>query len=371
MINKFGLYIKQRQLNSKSVIKKLITNIYRSGLICDQDKFSQHNLEVTGRNYKYRKYFHLFWRLFHTFHITIALISYIKGNKDSPRYFMDAVQSKYYGGIKPFIYSIAIFLILIAVEIIKVFNFSDNNTYYWLKIFEKLKRYEILGSLRMWNQKEMQSLLYKIKFCVFVIPYITHLVMDLMFMFSLILVINVFNFPDIIIYGFPTVIIYVLHGYSVTNVGLNAGLCMFIVAQYSRIKFEAINKMTTNLAKNSFVINTKINQLIEEHNSICTQIWKYNIFWKKLIQGILFLMFPLNLLLLHQILFGKFGNHIMLLILLLTFLLCFGMVFYFAFFLSFITKESTKSFKLLIKLKVNIKNLTLNQSFKVYFLCIY
>ena len=365
MINKLSTILKQR-LNKRSV-DEFMTRVHKSGLICDHDKFKEHNLEVIGRNNKYRKYFHLIWRLLHNIHFTLCFINLVQGNKDSPRYYMDVHHSKYMGGIKHFIYPIAMFMSLISVVFIKVFNFNNNNTYYWLKVFEILKRYEILRSLGIWNNKDMATILNIIRLGVLVIPYLICSMLILMFMYSFFLIINIYEFPDILIYGFPSVLIYLLYGYSILNIGSNCVLCLFTVCGYSQIKLKAINKMIINLTKNSLIINRKINQLIEEHNSICIQIYKFNSFWKNLIQAILYLVFPLTLLLLHQSLFGKFGNISMPLLLLMCFLVCFGTTICFAYYLSNISKESIKSFNLLIKLKLNVKNLSRNQSIKVNF----
>ena len=355
-----------RQLVEMHSINDFVINIQKCGLICDRNKFIEHHLQVIDKKLKFRKYFHLLWRIAHTLQYIMSFISFIKGNKDSPRWYFDVVQSRYMGGFKQFIYPIGIFLPLISVIIIKIFNFSPDNTYTWLKIFKKLQRYETLGHLGMWNKREMLPLIFKIKISLKLIPYITVLIMLFQFLFSLILMVSVYNLVDFILYGIPSMIIYQSLGYSILYVTLHCVLCLFTVCEYCRLKFKSVNKMTEHLAKNC-IGNTskKLNQLLEEHNSICDQIVAYNKFWKNVLQGLIYPVLPLDLLVLHQLLFGKFENIFLPYLLLLVFLLSFGLLFSIIFLISLINKESNKSHKLLLKLKYRLKILKISENIKV------
>ena len=360
MNTRFGLIVGQIK---RTAIKDFVKSVHKCGLICDQNRFSDYSLQVSKGN-AFRKYFHLFWRLFHTFHYILILNNFINGNIDSPKHYLD-IWSKYMGGLKQFIYPISLFLSVISIQIIRIFNFSDNNAYYWLKVLEKLRRYEFLGSLGIWNTN-LRPVLIKTKYLALLIPYITGLSLFMMFLVSSVLMIKTYSFADLIIYGIPSVILYLIYGYSIVNITFHSVLCLFIICEYSRIKLKNVNKMTENLINKTFVNIKNVNQLIEEHNNICTQITKFNKFWKNFIQGILCLIFPMQLLVLHQLLFGKFETILFRLLFLLLFLLGFGLTSYFIFFFSLITKETNKSYKLLHRFKFK-NHLRLNQSIKVSF----
>jgi len=57
-------------------------------------------------------------------------------------------------------------------------------------------------------------------------------------------------------------------------------------------------------------ISSTVKEFISEHTQICTQLWSYDKFWKKLYLSFVFTMIPMNLCLLYEILFQEFEIYV-------------------------------------------------------------
>jgi hypothetical protein len=95
---------------------------------------------------------------------------------------------------------------------------------------------------------------------------------------------------------------------------MKSAVFAFLIVYYFRVRAEKINKIIDDLiARNQMSghhISSSIKSFICEHKQICTQLFNYNQFWKKLYFSFTFTVIPINLCSLHQFLFEnqKFYN---------------------------------------------------------------
>ena len=61
------------------------------------------------------------------------------------------------------------------------------------------------------------------------------------------------------------------------------------------------NIMVSKLKLNNIQIHTNVKQFIEEHNQFCQTLLEFNRFWSKIYISFMLLIFPINLMLLHQL----------------------------------------------------------------------
>ena len=90
--------------------------------------------------------------------------------------------------------------------------------------------------------------------------------------------------------------------------GLIASVFVSILSYYYNIRIRIINKTIENIFKQpslyaSWKISSAVKKFNEEHNRFCSQIFNYNKYWNKL--NLLFMVtaFPINLSIMHQIIF--------------------------------------------------------------------
>jgi hypothetical protein len=88
---------------------------------------------------------------------------------------------------------------------------------------------------------------------------------------------------------------------------MKAAVFGFLIVYYFGVRTEKINKIINYLIASNQMsghhISSAIKSFICEHNQICTQLLKYNQFWKKLYFSFIFTIIPMNLFYLHQFLF--------------------------------------------------------------------
>ncbi len=88
----------------------------------------------------------------------------------------------------------------------------------------------------------------------------------------------------------------------------------FLIAYYFEVRAEKINKIINDLIDSNQTsghqISSAIKSFICEHNQICTQLFNYNQFWKKLYFSFIFTVIPMNLCFLHQFLFENMKFYI-------------------------------------------------------------
>ncbi len=88
---------------------------------------------------------------------------------------------------------------------------------------------------------------------------------------------------------------------------MKTAVFQFLIVYYFRVRAENINKIIDDLIDSNQMsghqISSAIKSFICEHNQICTQLFNYNQFWKKLHFVFIFTVIPMNLNSLHQFLF--------------------------------------------------------------------
>ena len=136
------------------------------------------------------------------------------------------------------------------------------------------------------------------------------------------------------------------NGYVDTHI---ASLFFYLIFYFIKLRSERLNERLQNLLANSGHVDSvrlarMADQLIEQHNSICRQTKSFNKFWSKYLLYILISLMPLNLFLLHQVMFKEMQA--------ITLLFnCFmvGLSWIFIFLVSFFASLVPKSMKLTAK----------------------
>ncbi len=89
-----------------------------------------------------------------------------------------------------------------------------------------------------------------------------------------------------------------------------ATVFVYLITYYFRLRAENVNKIMNDLIINDQLsghqISSAVKEFISKHNQICAQLWSYDKFWKKLYLSFVLTMIPMNLCLLHEILFEEF-----------------------------------------------------------------
>ena len=271
-----------------------------------------------------------------------------------PKYCLDIVQQKYLGGLRPFLYSINTLYVLISTLLIIVFNFSNHSKYTWLNILTVLAEYPRTAKQISLTENDFHSLMVKVKFCLKLIPRLTILIMSLMFLFSSYLMFNVHRELDFLLYGIPTIVLFLSYGYSAADILLYTCLCSFVVIEFYRKSLLNINKIAIGLNHRS-KDNNGWSSLIKQYSQVIKEIDQCNSFWKTVNLVLFHTIYLLNLLLIHQIFFGKYLSLIFMILFVTVFILTFVLNLYVCFKIASINSIANKSHKILLKIKTDIK----------------
>jgi len=123
---------------------------------------------------------------------------------------------------------------------------------------------------------------------------------------SVILVIASHDLIEIFKYGIPGILVYFSMGFPILFILSYSFLYYYIVCYYCRMRFRILNNFLVLKSANKMFIKYKlIDELFQEHNSICNKIVFYNKFWKHYFFAINYALIPFNLLLMQQIIFEK------------------------------------------------------------------
>ena len=139
--------------------------------------------------------------------------------------------------------------------------------------------------------------------------------------------------------------------------------CMCLVCFAANIFIKCLNQRIIHLLDKKMVLSKRsliihihknIKHFIEEHNDFCQLFIDYNRFWSKLYYAFFFTMIPVNLVLLHQILFEdiEWKIRVFLGFLALLLLVEFYIIQYF---FAYISYEIHKTTKLLARLQWSLK----------------
>jgi hypothetical protein len=136
--------------------------------------------------------------------------------------------------------------------------------------------------------------------------------------------------------------------------GCKAMAMIYIIQYYLHLKIRNMNESIANLLKNKKINSIEsIKSALFEHNGICEQISNMNKISKSLYFTIIFVMIPINLLLLHQYLFEDLKFYIKIISLFIIIIQSMG-IFFFQFNLASCSASMHKSVKILAKLQWEI-----------------
>jgi hypothetical protein len=242
-------------------------------------------------------------------YLFICIIRYginlkILKNKRIPAHYLDIIQ--YFGGIPEFIYLCTILALILTLAIVLIFNHSIDKEYEWLNIIRILKGLNSIDSLKFYDKNETKNYINRIKSVrIFIISlFCTWILLDILLCFAVIFL--YFSSSGLIIYGILGSINFLLCVYLCLSVIAISFFYYFIVCYYCNKRFESFNnyiKQLLNQKSKAFLKYKTFDQLIEDHNRICSEIKLYNKFWQKYYFSLTYTLIPINLLVLQLILF--------------------------------------------------------------------
>jgi hypothetical protein len=306
----------------------------------------------------------ILWIYFFVCIIRYGVLSIIIKNKRVPQYYFDLIQ--YFSEFPEFYYLITIFGSILCFGILYIFNHSNSNEYEWLKIIKVLNGSQSLDSLKINNKNEIQNYVQKIKSFKFSLNLCVYLTFTLAFFTSLAVLFLYFNCSDLIRFGILSAFIYLINAFFGMFVIGFSFLYYFIVCFYCKTIFKSFNNSIKQLfdGKGKAFLKYKIiDQIIEDHNSICLDIKLYNKFWQKYYFCLTYTLVPMNLVILQLILFE---DHILPLFcaLILSFFGSFIFHLMFNLMTASINSEASKSYKSLLEMYLKT-NSSLNNKRKI------
>ncbi len=223
-----------------------------------------------------------------------------------PVYYLDIVQ--YYGGIPEFYYFGTIFLLLFCLRIIHILNHSNSKDYEWLKIIKALNELQSFNALKIYNKNETQKYVRRIKTLKFITQYVIYSILLFEFLLSFAVLFIFFDLSDLLKYGILSSLIYFFNCYIWFPLIGFSSFYYFIVCYYCKTRFKSFNnyiQLLLNEKNTAFLKYKTVDQLINYHNSICSDIKSFNNFWQKYYFSITYTLIPINLLLLQLVLFEE------------------------------------------------------------------
>ena len=134
--------------------------------------------------------------------------------------------------------------------------------------------------------------------------HVTLLILDIMvLLIFLILNISYFNFKQFILSLIFQMIILITWS-SIWTDSIVSMVFTIVTMYYENMRIDKVNKLIDNVDHyNRDQLQRAIDQYIEQHNRYCTHIWTINELFKIIYLAFLIAYIPINLLLLHQVLF--------------------------------------------------------------------
>jgi len=344
---------------AKSFVEDIDLPLYRYGLIHKQDINNYYESEKNRKLQKFKSYTLSIW-MFVCIIRWLFLLKYFQ-NPNYEIFFNDIIQN--FGGIPEFNYMIALLTTILSFRIICIFNFSDSNHYQWLHIIEVLKGLKTLKTIGDYHDKQIEKFVQKISSYFAVIDLCIRFLLFWLILMSVFVLIFFFDSFTVIGYGILNVFWFCLWSFCITNIIAYSFFYYFIVCFYFIIAFKSLNNKITQIEM--FYRRRKVNQIIIEHKLICDDINKYNKFWKKYYFAINYTLIPINLMLLHQLLFEEliFSTFVVSVLFLFSYSLSH---FLFNLLTASINRESLKSHKYLQKLLTkNLFLMNVKQKLKV------
>jgi hypothetical protein len=144
-------------------------------------------------------------------------------------------------------------------------------------------------------------------------------------------------------------------------------LYYFIVCYYCKIRFKSFNNKLKRITKLViFFRHKKFLDLVEEHNSICCDIFMHNDFWRKYSFTIIYTIIPCSLMNLQHLFFENINIGIRGLLLVFAIGALFSL-FELNLLMASINREAQKSYTFLLKVLLDVKsNMKLSIRIKVF-----
>jgi hypothetical protein len=215
-----------------------------------------------------------------------------------------------------------------------------------------------LDSLKIYNKNEIQKYIQKIKTFKFFLNLCVYSILTFTFFTSL-TVLFLFNYSDLIRFGLFSAFIYLINCYFWLSIIGFSFLYYFIVCFYCKTIFKSFNnsiKLLFDGKGKAFLKYKTIDQLIENHNSICLDIKLYNKFWQKYYFSLTYTLIPVNLILLQLILFEEQILPLFF-VCLLSFLVTIGSHLMFNLMTASVNREASKSYKSLLEMYLKTNSL--------------
>jgi hypothetical protein len=284
-------------LNNSSVIEDIDLPLYKYGLIYKQNI---NNYLVTNTQKKFqafKSYASTGFLLLIIIRLLLQLRFY--NNPNYPLFSYDLLN--YFGGLTQFVYAILLFGAVMSLRLLYLFNYSDESLYKWLDIIKVLKGLENKDSIGLKNEEKYELFVQRIKVLKFLIDITLKFATFILFFSFIGLAFLVSNTIQSLFFGVLNAIFHGLWTNYFLGVELYSFLFYFMSCYYFKIRFKIFNNNNSGNSKLSVVKLTT--RIIREHNNICNDILKYDKFWKSFYFVLTYTIIPMNLMLLHLILF--------------------------------------------------------------------
>jgi len=282
------------------VIRNIDLPLYEYGLIHRQYINSSFDSKKQRRIQKIKSYALNIWFLFNI----IRWFSYAKAFKKGRFLLLEFDFIRYIGGLLEFHYAITILGSILCLRIVYLFNYSDRNHYKWLDIIDLLKRLESKDTIGLFDQNDMRKFIKKIKFFKNVIDLLNYFgQLSFPLMTISVLIVHFDSITVHISYAILNSIMFCLWCYSILKIISYSFFYYFIVCYYCRMRLRSLNKLISKIK--IFSKSSKIDEVIKEQNDICNDMVIYNKFWKNYYFAINYVLTPINLMLLEEMLFEK------------------------------------------------------------------
>jgi hypothetical protein len=266
-------------------------------------------------------------------------------------------------GMLPQFARINTFIILILTYSI-IDMFSDQNLIYgqFFDIINFLKGTEARNKLRLQDVNELMNFKKKVKLIKAIVDYGVPLI-NLSLSFLCLTSIALKYYPDFLLEGILSAIIFCSMGFFIVMVVFNGFLYYFIVCYYCKIRLKVFNRTLVDLDSGKLLRNLSTIAILSDSNYCCSEVILHNKVWRKYYFTLTYVLIPLNLVLLHQIIFATvpFATLSFMIIFLIGALIA-------HYILNLLTaslnKEVSKSYKLLMKYYYK-NNRQLNSNLKI------
>jgi hypothetical protein len=325
---------------------------YKYGILYKHDINNYFKNDSNKRRQKFKTWTLSVWLVFNI--IRFSLYLYYSKNGRLPLYYFDIIQN--FGGITVYSYTASLSATILSLRILTLFNNSNKSYFKWFEVINTLKEIEINDSLPFSGPKEFGSFTRRVKILKILIFYSFKFLDYALILASITVLINFYQFEDIIKYGIIASIIYWFWYHWICALTTYSILTFYIICEFCRIKFKLLNNKISEILSFEFIRLSAVDEILEEHNHICETIFLYNRFWKKFYFGLTYTLIVFSLLILQLILFEKILP-ILYFLILFSLLSAFLLLQIFSLITASVYKKSRESHKLIFKLLIEMDSI--------------